>query len=842
MTTPGGVPNLPPGALTVDNMESQLQDTSVPAVRDRAAARMPGLFNNSNGGNPISDLTPFGILTKIFAGFNSTVANADPNDIQGPEDLPGLLWEFIENLPVVGELVGLGEAILGNYDGDDPVLLAIQDIFQPIRRLLQLFTGQGGGFPTKEELEAGWENLFAAIADNVQQFKDKLTGFANSTETDLDNWVLSLLTGDEIPASSITTRTVNLQRNHNFASASILSADKQGTWSLDPDNRKGLLGNGLKVVGGGFNYVTLPKIRVSVKQGVSVNAYVRWAGVTGPNASVVAYVHPIGGAPHDWQFLENRFISGSEATWIELGGDYTVVDEDVEYVEVILSFTDATAGTVWFSETSVIKPLAPGTIPGVLVDGLADGLDAVGEFAQSIGMVIMKVLTGLPFVGWLFDDLEDALADFFDDTQNTAARADDAWGWVKDTWDNITQGWNNDTETGRGLANIFDVLRQSRRNQDEMAAGIAALQAQQSGAAASGKSFDIKVSDYTVVPSVFTKFYDGGSGATEWSDTDGGTLRMTNNNGLELWAFNGPALLTDYSKVSLLLTRQTVDYVGSYGNRAVWFVSRLNAARTEGLVCRMRGRTARFGYVFGGNWANPTWLGNEQNIDVASAMTFVTGTTQAAPRQMQLLANNIAKATKTDAANAFPVDAAHRGWGWGLENDVNDLINRSAYVGRMLATDNYPPTIPGTYATMNRLLTSNIGVSTGVNPFPASFFNNVAESSPDIAVDLANAAFTITDAGMYTVTIRVKAGSSATTHLEFLVYVNGVPFRYIGGDQMFGSNAVGGTVIANSYFGTARIPLPAGAVVRAGYRATSSTVNVLTSETSGLETYFSIAA
>ncbi|MGZ9830158.1 hypothetical protein ACXYTP_24920, partial [Tsukamurella ocularis] len=65
--------------------------------------------------------------------FNSAVANADPADINGPEDLPELLLSFIENLPVVGEFVGLLEAILGTYDGDDPTLLQIQALFGFLR-------------------------------------------------------------------------------------------------------------------------------------------------------------------------------------------------------------------------------------------------------------------------------------------------------------------------------------------------------------------------------------------------------------------------------------------------------------------------------------------------------------------------------------------------------------------------------------------------------------------------------------------------------------------------------------------------------------------------------------
>lgn len=186
MTTPGGVPNLPQGALTIDTLASKTQDMTQPAMRDRAAERFPNIFGSSSGGNALSDLTPFGILTQLFAGFNSSVANADPADIEGPEDLPGLLLDFIESLPVIGELIGLLEAILGTYDGDDEVLLQVQAIFAPIRALLELVSGVGlgGGFPSLEELTAGFANipiigdLVEAITGNIGDLSD-LTSFFN---------------------------------------------------------------------------------------------------------------------------------------------------------------------------------------------------------------------------------------------------------------------------------------------------------------------------------------------------------------------------------------------------------------------------------------------------------------------------------------------------------------------------------------------------------------------------------------------------------------------------------------------------------------------------------------
>lgn len=172
MTTPGGVTNLPVGALTEETMESQLQDTTEPAMRGRAVERVPSTFNSSTGGNPAADLSPFGVLTRLFAGFNTTVANADPADIEGPEDLPGLLWDFIASLPVVGQFIDLLDAIAGHYEGEDDTLLTIQAIFAPIRALVDLVAELGEGIPTPEEILAGWQKQIRNVSENLRTLFD----------------------------------------------------------------------------------------------------------------------------------------------------------------------------------------------------------------------------------------------------------------------------------------------------------------------------------------------------------------------------------------------------------------------------------------------------------------------------------------------------------------------------------------------------------------------------------------------------------------------------------------------------------------------------------------------
>lgn len=163
MTTPGGVPNLPAGALTLDDLASKVQDMSGDAMKGRAVARMPSVFNSSTGLNPALDFTPFGLVTRIYAEVMSLVANADPADINGPEDLPELVRDFIEGIPLVGQFVGILEAIIGTYDGEDEVLLQVQQFFAPVRALMQLFAGIGEGLPNVEEITAGVQQFLQAF-------------------------------------------------------------------------------------------------------------------------------------------------------------------------------------------------------------------------------------------------------------------------------------------------------------------------------------------------------------------------------------------------------------------------------------------------------------------------------------------------------------------------------------------------------------------------------------------------------------------------------------------------------------------------------------------------------
>ena len=132
MTTPGGIPNMPAAAMTVGQLGDRLQNLSPEKLRQRSGDQFANIFASSPGGNALDAESPFGIITSLFGGFMSTVANADPADLNGPEDLPGLLTDFVEEIPVVGDIFSLMQAILGVYEGDNVTLKAVSDLFKLI--------------------------------------------------------------------------------------------------------------------------------------------------------------------------------------------------------------------------------------------------------------------------------------------------------------------------------------------------------------------------------------------------------------------------------------------------------------------------------------------------------------------------------------------------------------------------------------------------------------------------------------------------------------------------------------------------------------------------------------
>jgi len=364
VTTPGGVPNLPTGALTLDTMSSKLQDMSGTAMKARAVERFPDIMDSSTGLSPASDLTPFGILTRIFSEVNSRIATADPNDIQGPEDLPHLLLDFIEDLPVVGQLVGLLEAILGTYDGDDEVLLAVQEIFGPIRSLVDLLTGG-------------------------------------------------------IPIGSLTTEQPNLWPLGTFPADSVSG---QGIWVLDSTVSRtvenvpipgGMLTGSVKVVADS-TMKALRGVSTAVAAGrpLAVSVFCKWDSYAGSGSTVrldLVEYGTVGGA--DVQIGVVTIASLAPPTsaggWSELAGTYTAAAGVTKIRPRLVVTDEADSGTIWFDDATAYQS---GTIPADWVAGLPEIVQGLIGRIQALLDVIHNALTGDTTLTHSLEDLIAALA------------------------------------------------------------------------------------------------------------------------------------------------------------------------------------------------------------------------------------------------------------------------------------------------------------------------------------------------------------------------------------------------------------------------------------------------
>lgn len=381
MTTPGGVPNLPVGALTLANLANMVQDMTPEAMRTRAGSRLPSIFDTSTGGNALNELTPFGILTKLFAGFNSHVANADPNDIQGPEDLPGLLVDYIEELPVVGQLVGLGEAILGTYDGDDAALLAIQDIFKPIRKLLELFGGVASGhIPTADQIAAGFEDLFASISNAVSGLFSGILSVSR-----IGNVIQDLINGAG-----------------NFLDASSVTSNPFWSWDSVMPGR--LSGGSIRATANGSDQALRADSPFDVFEGQVLkikDAAARWTGATSSAGSL-----QIGWTPFDaaGNALTDVIVgslqpSGDSSGWVPFTvTDWTVPSGVSHATPLVLLGSGATAGNVWISN---VLPYASQLMGQDLVSDLVTDLsDLADGIAANVVALATKLAQG-DFDGFL---------------------------------------------------------------------------------------------------------------------------------------------------------------------------------------------------------------------------------------------------------------------------------------------------------------------------------------------------------------------------------------------------------------------------------------------------------
>lgn len=378
MTTPGGVTNLPTGALTLETMQSRLQDMSGGAMRARAGERFPSIMGGSSGGSPLADITPFGILTRIWAEFNSAVANADPADINGPDDLPELLLSFIENLPVIGEFVGLLEAILGTYDGDDPVLLQIKALFAFLRPDGKIDAGKLFG-----ELP---QHILGVITALVSKFTGGLIELGQLYKPAAGqerNWLESFDKPESVPAGD------------GFEHDATVGRTRLGSAKLTFD--------------GAEHVRTSDPIEVAAGQALDIGGYVRFDGYTGTGGPAVALrvlAYNAGDQLIGSQQIGTVTPSGATSADFEtvMQTSWTA-PANTAYVYVRMEGLAAgTAGTAHFDDLWLRMPAQ--SLPQQWIEGLTGALsnlgDGISDAWNFVQNVIDKFMNGRGILGSLF--------------------------------------------------------------------------------------------------------------------------------------------------------------------------------------------------------------------------------------------------------------------------------------------------------------------------------------------------------------------------------------------------------------------------------------------------------
>lgn len=753
LTVPGGVPNLPVGALTLDNLGSRLQDMTGDAMKARAVERFPSIMDNSTGLNPVSDLTPFGILTRIWAEVNSLIANADPADIQGPEDLPPLLLEFIDGLPFVGEFVDLLEAILGNYDGDDETLLAIQAIFAPIRAVAEAFPGLidaliNGGQP----INAG--NLFGLLPFDVGGGQTSLAGLFDFVPEMIVDPLLqfaeTVLGGDDFDFDDTITH-LNPLTGKTSNSIKVLA----------DGNLKELYGN---------------PMRVSEGQQVDGGIFASWAGLTGSGSPIKLFLatfqqdSPASTPVPVAEQLLGAIPFSANGSFTQILNDF-IVPDGVNQVRLKLQLDDtATAGQVNFASPTLTKPLVDSLwadqlgLSGVW-DVLGNIFSGTGGTGNTLGSVLSKGLLLLDAIGGQAGaDIPDILQRFLhlgtDGSFSAGALSninsippitqDDRIPFVgllrSAIGGGANQGTSNDTFS---VDDIFDLFQRQSNQMAQQGAAINELQTQQIADSTSGaravEPFEYGDND-SLAETLWDVAWLAGSQAQAFiAVQDGhnaGMVRVSGSNIVEICRYNGPNNHTEtgFQRSAVVVHTPMVKNSGAETHVYVWMSDDMTKWVRANYGANGQ---VKFEYRNGGAITQLGSTATGVPIPPVGAILPVLAGTDGGERVLEAYVGLQRVHTVTDIGGV--IDITQRGGGWGQKYGTGSPGKVTQYT----LGDNVPVAVTGSTIRVFRAATGGVTKGGGSGPVPANTFDTVDYISSDIVWNAATSTAKFATAGTY---------------------------------------------------------------------------------------------
>lgn len=716
-------------------------------------------------------------------------------------------------------IAAIGDRLMVSKDGADPnVIDSSGNVVEP-----EQFTLGRGQF---QALDAVLESQGVAADTDPSTIKSVFERLLNP-DSSLDSYKLSGSPPrgffDMVPVSALGPAVTNMLANSHFVGPESVVGLDEWSWDGERTHSKNIEGAGsarTELTGDARELGSNP-ISVVPGQRVPMRMFAQWdnltlTGATTPPIQLIAQAYQEGQLVHD-QVLARAGRSGTSGDWAELSGDYTVPDS-VENVAIapdevrllVRIETNGSGGTVWLSDGLLSKKPMPGIFDKDTIAGLPESIDMLDESDQMVIAVIIKALTGLPKVGWLFSDLEDSVRDLFDDTQVTAGRADDAWGIGRSLIGHVIKSIfgddrDYDPSDPLGAREALDALN---RSVSKATRTLQDMQARDAGESASGKIVNIDFSDYPDGPlpsSILTVRYTGPGtsqlvikkGNAQWDKLD--------NRNRDAWVlYNVEPTATNFQLMRGTMSSPPEDTTDG-GRPHFYALVRVSSPAAEladgGISCVwVRAWSVGTLFLYRGdigcikNGVEYVWASNIP-LTWSLDMTFVVGVGND-ERQYQVFSGNTLIYTYTetvgqpgglsklmfdtfDVDNQRVVDNRYRGWGSlaqlrykGSSGSNNTPKAGGAIAGCSIA-DNELPAVVGSTAMMYRTNTGSVSLQGGnvETGLPNNFWEFVGRASRDIRTNTGAGTFQVTVTRNYSINGRVQLNNNYSATILLLLQV-----------------------------------------------------------------------
>ena len=601
-----------------------------------------------------------------------------------------------------------------------------------------------------------------------------------------------------IPVSSLTDQAVNLLTDPTFLV--VDSVSNTDGWSWDGTQTATGTGGSAKVVCDGYTKQLMNRTHFDVVPGnvLNLSAKIKTSGMTGTGWKVTLSAIEF----HDNAMGVTTQVAArtTEAgPWTTISGDFTV-PLGTTSMQFRLGVENANTGTVWFDDLDCHKT-------GLLKQDLVDNLNTTWENVYS-------GVFGGSGTGRRWPDAVTALSSVSSKTNTASATADTSLA-------NILQTWNKQWES------VFGGGAATGKTVEDFSTASGAVRATAATAYSTATTASTTAG---TAQSTANSAASTASTAQSTASTANGTANAAQSNVVNTWNTQWETVYGGQATGKTL-----ADYRTASG--AV--VSTASTAYTNANTAQGTANTAN-------NNANAaTSTANTANTTAGTANTNVLQTwlnlygqySQTAKIRQQTVPNLPGSIIDSGSVNALYIP--------GL--DASKLTTGNVNINRIPTSEVGAVTNPkaGSGAQISRRNTDNVNSAANRQIFPAGFFDTQDRSGTNIVTTLSEGKFRVTEAGWYIVELSFRLNPTITFGFSVapLLYkgIDSTQSAYkVGNDAIMGTWGFG--QVGNRYAqSTWIVYLNAQEVVRAGYDAIGTAVNIFDADSSGVETYFSIS-